>query len=185
MAILASNSPLQGLSGSIDGVSFKRYKDKTVVSRKPAKRKKDSPLQKISISKFAEASRYARTVLRDPEKREYYRKLAIKLGKHSAYNLIISEFMLDISIEVKPTKPSAAKNKKRIVLTATKGDFKVKEVAIQVISATGEIISTGKANQINTTDWTYTIPAPANENYTMIVTATDALNRTTAKQLKC
>jgi hypothetical protein len=183
MAVVTKGSPFESLSGTVDGLSFKKYKDKTVVTRKPAKRKKDSPLQKLSINRFAEASRYARTILRDPVKREYYRKLAVKLEKHSAYNVIISEFMLNISIDTKSIKASPAKNQKRIVITATKEKYRVKEVALKVISATGKTIATGKANPINSTDWAYTIPS--NEPQTIIVTATDSLNRTTTKQLEC
>ncbi len=49
----------------------------------------------MRCDKFKEASRYAREVLRDPVKRDYYQALARKLRKHSGYNLVISEFMND------------------------------------------------------------------------------------------
>lgn len=184
MAVVVGNSPLKDLSGSIDELVFKRYKDKTVVTRKPTrKRKKNSPLQQLRCDKFKDAARYARTVLRDPVKREHYRKLAVKLKKHCAYNVIISEYMLSINLETKGAKPSG-KGKTRIVLTATKKAFKVKQVEMKITSPTGNPLATGAARQINSTDWVYTPDIPLPQTCTLVVTATDALNQTTLKTFR-
>jgi hypothetical protein len=157
MAVLSENSLLTGISGSIDGMSFKKCKKKTVVSRKSAKRKKDSPLQKLFISKFAEASKYARAVLRDPEKREYYRQLAIELEAHSAYNLLISEFMLNNGSEAQSIKASAPGK-----------ENKAKKVAKKAAPKSATIVPLGtKASQTNPTGWVYATTTPYNIVYTV------------------
>ncbi len=81
---------------------FRKHGDKTVVSKKPYRcRRRTSELQQLYLNKFKEASKYARTLLRDPDKYEYYTKLAKKHKKRCAYNLIISDYMLFIRIEEK------------------------------------------------------------------------------------
>ncbi|MBT1688142.1 hypothetical protein [Dawidia soli] len=181
MAVVVGNSPLKDLSGSIDELVFKKYKDKTVVTRKPTrKRKKNSPLQQLRCDRFKDASRHARTILRDPAKREHYRKLAIKLKKHCAYNVIISEYMLSVDMETKTVK-SSGKGKTRIVLSATKKAFKVKQVEMKITSPAGKPLATGLARQINSTDWVYTPDIPLPQTGTLVVTATDALDQITLK----
>ena len=132
MARVATNSILQGLSGMIGGqFVFKQYQDKTVVCVKPRRcRKKTSELQQLYLQRFAEASKYARVLLRDPDKKEYYTKLAKKHRKRCAYNLIISEYMLFISVEKKKQhRRKVIKNAsslglpKRIITRSTKSMY--------------------------------------------------------------
>lgn len=184
MAIVTSNSLLQHLSGMLGpDIIFKKYKTKTVVSVKPSTRKKNSPLQQQNCNRFKEAARHARTILHDPVKREHYRKLAKKQNKHSAYNAIIAEYMLTIHINAKNI-PTGTTANKRLTLSVTKKDFKVKEVNIEIKSSRDQtIIAGGKANRINTVDWVYKMPALLEKDYTIIVTAIDALSRSTQKQL--
>ncbi len=151
MALLAANSVLQGLTGMIGNqLVFRKHGDKTVVSKKPYRcRKRTSELQQLYLTKFKEASKYARTLLRDPDKYEHYTKLAKKHKKHSAYNLVISEYMLFIRIEEKET-PRKQGDKKRVVLTVTKkNNYKVDSVNVQLLSPSGETIAIGQANRIS------------------------------------
>jgi len=95
MAIVKGSAALFGLSGALGDLVFKQYKGKTIVAPKGRTRQQNSVLQQMRCDKFREASQYAREILKDPVKREFYRNMAKKLRKHSAYNLLISEFMED------------------------------------------------------------------------------------------
>ncbi len=77
---------------------FRVIDGKTVVSayNKPDKRKmkrRETELQRLYRSRFAEASRYAKEVLRDIDTYEYYKRKAKKLGVGSAYTAVITDFM--------------------------------------------------------------------------------------------
>jgi len=183
MAILAHESPLQGLRGTLGhDIVFKKYNDKTVVSKKPSGRKRNSGLQEINCNRFREASRHARTILRDPIKREHYRKLAKKQNKHSAYNMIISEYMLSISISRKDTGGNVPVAK-RLTLSVTKKGFRVKEVSVAVKAADDRVVAEGRANPVSTVDWVYKLPDECRPGSTVIITAVDAFGLITQKQL--
>lgn len=104
MAIVTGNAMLQNIRGTLGGdLVFRQYGGRTVVAMKGAARKKNSVLQQLRCDLFKAAARHARVVLRDPVKREHYGILAKKLGKHSGYNLIISEYMRGGGIQVDST----------------------------------------------------------------------------------
>ena len=184
MALLAANSVLQGLTGMIGNqLVFRKHGDKTVVSKKPYRcRRRTSELQQLYLNKFKEASKYARTLLRDRDKYEHYTKLAKKHKKHSAYNLIISEYMLFIRIEEKETPRQG--DKKRVVLSITKkNNYKVDSVNVQLLSPSGETVAIGEANRISSSDWVFKLAAPPEKGSSIIVTALDAFGMPTIKQL--
>jgi len=186
MALLAANSVLQGLTGMIgDQLVFRKCGDKTVVSKKPYRcRKRTSELQQLYLTKFKEASRYARTLLRDPDKYEYYTKLAKKRKKHSAYNLVISEYMLFIRIEEKETAPKQG-DRRRVVLSVTKkNNYKVNNVNVQLLSPSGETVVIGEANRVSNSDWVFKFSAPPEKGSSLIVTAMDAFGLPTIRQLR-
>ncbi len=185
MALLAANSVLQGLTGMIGNqLVFRKSGDKTVVSKKPYRcRRRTSELQQLYLNKFKEASKYARTLLRDPGKYEYYTKLAKKHKKRCAYNLIISDYMLFIRIEEKEIPKQG--DKKRVVLTVTKkNNYKVNDVSVQLLSPSGETVAIGQANRISNTDWVFKLPAPPEKGSSLIVTALDAFGTPTIKELR-
>ena|SRR5689334_8850729 len=185
MALLAANSVLQGLTGMIGNqLVFRKHGDKTVVSKKPYRcRRRTSELQQLYLNKFKEASKYARTLLRDPDKYEYYTKLAKKHKKRCAYNLIISDYMLFIHIEEKETPKRG--DRKRVVLTVTKkNNCKVNDVNVQLLSPSGETVAIGQANRISSSDWVFKLAAPPEKGSSIIVTALDAFGMPTIKQLQ-
>lgn len=186
MALVANNSPIQHIRGKLgDALVFRRCGDKTVVSVKASPRRKNSALQELSVNRFREAATYARTVLRDPVKREHYTRLAKKLRKHCAYNVAISEYMLSVRIALKEGNGSAAASRdtKRVKLTVTKKDFKIKEVAVEVFSKDGERIAEGKANAVSACEYVVMLPVQPPEGCWLTVTATDALGLRTVKDL--
>lgn len=188
MAILTLNSPLQGIRGMIGNqLIFRKNGDKTVVSVKPSPRKKsrngNSALQQLYLDKFKNAAKYARSIMRDPVKYEEYKRLAKKQNKHSAWNVAISEYMLWIRIEAKNADKPVSSGNKRVALTVTKKSFKVKEVAVKLISRTKEVLAEGYANRISATDWVYNLPVLPEQGMYLEVTARDTLGLPTIKDI--
>jgi hypothetical protein len=98
MAHLANNSPLQGLSGRVGNVIFKYYpqldngKGKTVVSKLPDMSGiTASPRQEVRRGVFRQAVAYAKSVIRDPEKKAAYEQV-LKPGQ-SVFNAALSNYM--------------------------------------------------------------------------------------------
>ncbi len=158
MALLAANSVLQGLTGMIGNqLVFRKHGDKTVVSRKPYRcRRRTSELQQLYLNKFREASKYARQLLRDPDTHDHYKKLAKKQGRHSAYNLVISEYMRRVKISTEDGPYSVKKSPKRVKLTIDKGGYAVKEVTVS-ITRNGQMVNEGTANRISGNNWIYSL----------------------------
>lgn len=180
MAFVTNGSLLKELRGALGGeLVFRKHGAKTVVSVKGSARKRNSALQQVYCDKFKEASRYAKSVMRDPVKSEHYRQLAKKLKKHSGYNVAISEYMLNVRLEVKRVSTAAGGERKRVVITATKKDFKVKAVGVKIVSAVGEVVAEGSANRVSARDWVYTVPAVIEDGCRLVVTAIDGLGRET------
>lgn len=96
MAIVSRNCLLNGMKGVIGGLVFRRMNGKTVVSRHVPRLKKQqnvSALQQQTRTTFAEATRYAKVVTRDPVRYAHYKALAKKLKLSSAYTAAITDFM--------------------------------------------------------------------------------------------
>lgn len=98
MAKISPPSPLYGASGMIGGLIFRTYNGKTIVSaydpQKASKRNsRTSPLQNLTRSRFAEATKFAKSISRDEEAYEYYKKMAVELGVTSAYTAAITDYM--------------------------------------------------------------------------------------------
>ena len=92
MARVKNNPLLQGVSGKI-GESFvvKQYMYGTVISAIPdMSRVKKSALQKLRQGTFADAVKYAQSIIRDPKKKAAY---ANKLPKgKTVYHAAIQEY---------------------------------------------------------------------------------------------
>ena len=95
----------QGLSGAIGKeIVFKRYADKTVVTKYPDMKKiVPSAAQKIQRKKFKEANAFAKSINNDPVKRAAY-GLKIPSGK-SVYRWAVKEYMkselvMEVSLDI-------------------------------------------------------------------------------------
>jgi hypothetical protein len=194
MAIVSGNPVLSGFSGTLGGnLVFRQYGNKTIVSvkREPRKTRRNRPsiLQQMGHDKFREASKYARQLFRDPDVHDRYKKLAKKQGKHSAYNLVISEYMRRVKISTEDGPYSVKKSPKRIKLTIDKGGYAVKEVTVS-ITRNGQTVNEGTANRISGNNWVYSLhPNPAHQHPqmepgdVMCVRVVDAFGNETIKDL--
>ena len=94
MARSASNAILQGFSGKLGpGLVVKQYKNKIVISAiaEPPKRRKKTSLQKLKYGWFAEAVKYAQSIVHDRKKKAAWQK-KLKPGK-LVYHAAIQEFL--------------------------------------------------------------------------------------------
>jgi len=94
MARSASNLILRGFSGALgEDLIVKQYKDKVVISKKPefSKHQKKSVFQKQKNIAFAEAVKYAKSIIRDPKKKAARQK-KLAPGK-LVYHAAIQEYL--------------------------------------------------------------------------------------------
>jgi hypothetical protein len=93
MAILSSSTPLEGISGTLGKeLVFKKYGDKTVVSRYPdMSHVKPTLLQQEKRKLFAEAVAYAREIARNPVKKATYTE-KLPPGT-SVYHFALKEYL--------------------------------------------------------------------------------------------
>ncbi len=85
------------------------------------------------------------------------KKLAKKQGRHSAYNLVISEYMRRVKISTEDGPYSVKKSPKRVKLTIDKGGYAVKEVTVS-ITRNGQTVNEGTAYRISGNNWVYSMP---------------------------
>lgn len=138
MARIPNTSPLFGAQGLIGGLIFRTVGDKTVVSQyeppSKAKRKHQSELQRLTRTRFAEASRHAKHILRDQTTYTYYKKRAKKLGVSSPYTAAITDYMRKGQIDKIDT--AKHKQKDRITIRTDKKRIDPKEVTVQLAITT-------------------------------------------------
>lgn len=179
MAILAATSPLYGAQGLVGGLLFRTIDGRTVVSSYEARsQKKESALQRRTRSRFAEASKYAKVVLRDPVKREYYRKKAKQLRLTSAYTAAITDFMRQGKIEHVDTSKLARKG--QLTIKANKRGLDLTEITVRLITKDGKEVARGKATPRTHGTWAYrhTTPLFITGGTRIVVEAKDTVGNT-------
>lgn len=94
MATVRDNILMEGLSGMFGGrIVFKNLRGKTIVTARPAPPARQSEQQRTNRSKFKDASTWAKEILKDATKKEYYQKKAKKLNLPNAYTAAITDYM--------------------------------------------------------------------------------------------
>jgi hypothetical protein len=94
MATIKNNSLTAGLRGMIgDTIVFRQVRGKTIMSNRPRKPQYQSELQRVNRLRFREATAFARSAMRDPEKKEYFRRQARKLRLPNAYTAAITAYL--------------------------------------------------------------------------------------------
>jgi hypothetical protein len=92
MARVKTNALLDGISGKVGKLVFKKYASGTIVTAAPNRSKvKLSATQQTANKKFKAAVAYAKAVMADSEKRKQY-EMILKPGQ-SVYHLALADFM--------------------------------------------------------------------------------------------
>jgi hypothetical protein len=144
MARIINNSFLEGVSGMV-GKNFvvKRTPRGGVMSNKPKKRKKNSPLQDQQVSRFTYGIQYSRECRKLPRMKELY-ATGITLKKFSAHHVAVSDFLHAPEIHEIDVKDYHG-NPGDIIRVRATDDFKVTSVKVIITDADGNVIETGEA----------------------------------------
>lgn len=91
MATIDNNIITKSLHGMIgDTIVFRQVKGKTILANRPCKPRFQSALQKQNRQLFRQATLFAKSAMRDPEKKECYRKMAAKMNLPNAYTAALT-----------------------------------------------------------------------------------------------
>jgi hypothetical protein len=96
MAKVSDNLITTGLRGRLGRLFvFRIIGGETIVSHAPRKpdKSKETELQRGTRTMFKDASRWAKTVVRDPEKRKHYQECAKAWAVTSAYTAAVKDYM--------------------------------------------------------------------------------------------
>lgn len=152
MAIVRSNPMVEGLSGMLGkSIVFKTLRGKIILANRPSPPKKQSEQQRDNRMKFRAASFWAKSVLRDPVKKEYYQKKAKKLKLPNAYTAAIADYMRPALVKETDRRKSV------ITYRVSKKDFDVRNVEIKKVNENGEVVDTQQLIKDNIKGWTFTL----------------------------
>jgi hypothetical protein len=170
MATLRSNPILNGFSGMLGNtVVFRNLRGKTVLSQRPAPPKKQSEQQKANRSKFREATEWAKDILKDPQRKEYYLKKAKKLNLPNAYTAAITDYMRS------PLMDKYERNGTTII-NVSKKDFTLKKVEVKLNRSGAKIKSMHIVFKNGSEDWMISL-TPTQLEEGVLIEATDSGNR--------
>jgi hypothetical protein len=155
MAKVKDNILLQGFSGTIGkSLTFRQIGGQTFVSNYQ-KAPTGEPTEKAvaARTRFAEATAYARRVVKDPELKAMYQ--AKVQGGQRAFNIAVMDAMQPPVVENIQVENFQGRAGNEIKVRAT-DDFKVDKVVISVYSHTGELLEQGNAGlKENSDHWIY------------------------------
>jgi hypothetical protein len=156
MAISKNNVLTKGLSGMVGKtVVFRTWNGKTYLSGSPQKPKTQSPIQKENRLRFKMATHYAKNMMKDPLKKEEYKKLAKKMKLPNAYTAAITEYMRRPEIQLVDVSGYSGMEGDEIFVTANKKGFEVEVVEVIISNEKGNVIEQGKAVTSGNKNWTY------------------------------
>jgi hypothetical protein len=154
------NETVDGYRGSIGRLVFKRYKGRTIVSRKPKIEKPPTEAQLAQRERFREAAAFGKSAQADPALLEFYAPIALERNI-SVYVLAMGDFL-----SLPTIKPlDLSKYKGRVgdpIMISAKDDIGLDDVDVTIVSNQGAPIEQGKAVEIGARSgkWVYTATAP-------------------------
>lgn len=153
MAKVKDNIVTEGLSGVLGKLLvFRQKAGATIVSVKPSFTQPQSEAQLKQVSRFAQATRYAKHALQDPATKAAYAARA-KAGQH-AHNIAIADFLhAPVINEVR----LIGEQQNQISIEAS-DDFEVTAVWVKLCDAEGMVLEEGEALPTDQEDhWSYTL----------------------------
>ncbi|GET49099.1 hypothetical protein RCZ02_19300 [Capnocytophaga felis] len=155
MAESKNNIITHGLSGKVGNILvFSQRNGKTIVSQKPTKKTITSEKVKEQISKFQQATIYAKTALKNPTVKEEYQLEADKKQGVTAYNVAVADMLQAPKIEQIDLSGYTGQVGDTIKVRAY-DDFKVTSVTVHIYNSDGSLVEEGNAVD-NGLDWVYT-----------------------------
>ncbi|THU36113.1 hypothetical protein FAM09_22275 [Niastella caeni] len=155
----SNNSLVTGkLRGSLGKeLVFREWEGKTVVAKAPKSREGDpTPAQAETQEKFLLASRYARAIIRSPDKGMTEAYAAVLRPRQNVYSRALEDFLSPPVVKSINTRNYKGAAGDKIAVRAI-DDFRVVSVRVEIYAANGTLLEAGNAVQsTNGLDWTYT-----------------------------
>ena len=151
------NNATDRMSGKVDQFVYRDRNGKTVASRKPDRsRVQASESQEAQRKRFRMATRYAKSVMDDPQLLALYEERAI--GDISAYNLAVKDFMDAPRIEdINPYRYAGNINDK--IEIAVDDVSPIATVYVKITKSDGSVVEQGQAVMKSAISWEYTCTA--------------------------
>ncbi|HRI78445.1 MAG TPA: hypothetical protein PLR06_02825 [Cyclobacteriaceae bacterium] len=145
MTKVRNNPLLQGASGKLGNtIVYKNWQGQVLMTNMPSKRRFISDKQKAMKERFREATHYAKCEMKDPESKAEYKK-GITLNKNAAFRVAVSDFLNPPEVHYIKVPGYSGAIGEMIRIKAT-DDFKVIEVRVSIIDATGKVLERGNAS---------------------------------------
>lgn len=154
------NETLEGYRGSIGRLVFKRYKGRTIVSRKPVITKEPTPGQIAHRERFKEATAFAKSAAANPMLRAFYEPIA-KARDITIYTLAVADFLNTPefhSIDLSGYKGQVG----NLILLKAVDDLGLAGVIVRISAQDGTPIESGQALEqgAGSGKWIYTATTP-------------------------
>jgi len=176
MAISYDNAITKNYHGMMGGIVFRCIGDKSIMSKRPdCSKVVKTEAQKANMKRFAAATIYAKKVLSDPKKVEYYRKK--KKIYQSVWNAAISDFMS--RPKVVTVDLNAYRGLKGNVISVSAWDkFKVEAVNVMIYNDMNQLVESGPAvarSLSGSMEWDYkaTVMNPSYRGCRVVVRVSD------------
>jgi hypothetical protein len=176
MAQVKLNKIIEGFSGRVGEIVFRTYRGKTYFAQRPSKPKNESEGQRKTRTKFKLATEYAKQMMNDPQRKAYYTKKAKKLALPNAYTAAITDYMRKPAIERVDASKYNGKADDRIMIFASKKNFKLDRVSVVVMSPNDIVLEQGTAEHVGAGAWKYKsseTSLSSYPSYKIFVTAAD------------
>lgn len=136
---------------------FREWAGKTVVAKAPRARKGGpTPAQADLQAKFLLASRYARSVIKNPDQGMAAAYKAVLKPRQNVYSRALEDFMSSPEVVNINTRNYTGAVDDKIVVRAV-DDFRVVSVRVEINADNGSLLESGYAElSENGIDWTYT-----------------------------
>jgi hypothetical protein len=183
-------NPLVELRGKIGNLSIAKYGDKYRVRRLPTREDRPATAAQEPVRlRFAAATRYARSVLSQPELKAIYARAAQLTGRR-AYDLAKADFLnspkvVDIDLSGYIGQPSG------VIRVIAEDDFEVISVRVRILEMDGSVIEEGQATPtrsgggMKSSEWSYlsTESVPQGEAVVIELTAADRPDHKAVKKV--
>lgn len=163
MARVKTSHLIEQLRGAFDGLVFRQYGDKLVVSVKPdMSGRRFSPKQLEAQDRFKAASAWAKEVTSDPEVKALYAAVG-RPKQLTAYQAAISDYSHPPTVSAIRTSAYRGRAGDVILVEAHKPAGVVR-VVVELVSASGDVLEVGEA-RLRRSRWAYRVEAspPAGE----------------------
>jgi hypothetical protein len=146
MSLIKGNPVTKGASGMLgDMVVFRTSRGQLQMINKPGKRASLSDKQKVTVSRFQDAIKYAKKVKTLPDVMKEY-ETGINPKKNSAYHVALVDYLNAPTVDYVKAQPYTGAAGDILTIKA-RDDFKVVRVTVEIINRIGKVLERGDAER--------------------------------------